>query len=129
MVYEVISDLWVVRLFPSQWQLVTNAVGKGERFGIPGKGEEKETPSAYGPQGAAFVAAYSLPAPLGWPTRCRSSAPWPRRPREDEQYRSRRVRSPGREAGNLLWSQLCHQLGRDSSESPAFSGPHCYASE
>lgn len=95
MVYEVISDLWVVRLFPSQWQLVTNAVGKGERFGIPGKGEEKETPSAYGPQGAAFVAACSLPAPLGWPTRCRSSVPWPRCPQEDE-----RVSEP---QGEVTW--------------------------
>lgn len=43
-VYEVIPDLWVVRLFPSQRQLVTNAVSEGERFGVPGKGEEKETP-------------------------------------------------------------------------------------
>ena len=83
-VYEVIPDLWVVRLFPSQRQLVTNAVSEGERFGVPGKGEEKETLSAYGPQRAAFMAAYSLPAPLGWPTRCRSSAPRPRRPQEDE---------------------------------------------
>lgn len=84
MVYEVISDLWIVRLFPSQRQLVTDAVSKGERFGVPGEWEQKETPSAYGPQRAAFVAAYSLPAPLDWPTRCRSSAPRPHRPREDE---------------------------------------------
>lgn len=52
-VYEVISNLWVVRLFPSQRQLITNAVSKGERFGVPGKGEEKQTPSAYGPQDPA----------------------------------------------------------------------------
>ena len=30
------------------------------------------------------MASYSLPAPLDWPTRCRSSAPRPHRPREDE---------------------------------------------
>lgn len=128
MVYEVISDLWVVRLFPSQWQLVTNAVGKGERFGIPGKGEEKETLSAYGPQGAAWLPTASLPLWAG-PPDAEALSPGPVVPGKMNAYRSSRIRSPGREAGNLLWSQLCHQLGRDSSESPAFSGPHCYASK
>lgn len=52
-VYEVISNLWVIRLFPSQRQFITNAVGKGERFGVPGKGEEKQTPSAYSPHAPA----------------------------------------------------------------------------
>lgn len=114
MVYEVIPDLWVVRLFPSQWQLVTNAVSEGERFGVPGKGEEKETPSAYGPQKAAFMAAYSLPALWAGPPDAEALRPSPIVPRKMNAYRSNRIRSPGREAGNLLWSQLCHQLGRDS---------------
>lgn len=60
MVYEVIPDLWVVRLFPSQRQLVTNAVSKRERFGVPGKGEEKQTHSI-SLQVLHLLAALSLP--------------------------------------------------------------------
>lgn len=65
-VYEVISNLWIIRFFPSQRQLVANAVSKGERFGVPGKEDRGHTPSASSPNTATMCCFSGLPVPPHW---------------------------------------------------------------
>lgn len=65
-VYEVISNLWIICFFPSQRQLVANAVSKGEWFGVPGKEDRRHTPSASSPNTATMCCFSGLPVPPHW---------------------------------------------------------------